>query len=92
VNEDSGLFLQSHFIVDALVVREDGKLAYYDNLTFPMAANHLFKDLDHYYILSLGFGESKANGLAAGRTLQDPRAYTSDNTHPVVRRFKKGVA
>ena len=70
--------------------KEDGKFTYYDNLTLPMATQDIFKDLDHYYIVTISLGETRSNQLNTRDRLLDPtRGYYCDNSHPVLRRYNK---
>ena len=55
-----------------------------------MATQDIFKDCDHYYTVTLPVGETRSNQLnSKDRVLLYERGYFSENTHPVLCRWKK---
>mmetsp|Transcript_22147 Transcript_22147/g.16531 ORF Transcript_22147/g.16531 Transcript_22147/m.16531 type:complete len:243 (+) Transcript_22147:2412-3140(+) len=53
-----------------------------------VATQHIFKDKQHYYQLSLGLGDCRVNSFNTTRILEFDRGYVADNSHPTIRRFK----
>jgi hypothetical protein len=54
-----------------------------------LATEEVFKDNEHYYIMTLSFGEARPEPINSIRVPYQERAYCSDPLHPIVRRYKK---
>ncbi|MBO3460589.1 MAG: NAD(P)-binding domain-containing protein [Aetokthonos hydrillicola CCALA 1050] len=94
VNLSSGLWQQTGFLCDLIIILDHGKAArYYEDLpTDYIHDSHLGKH-DHYYIITLEFGLDIINAspdpFAVERIHKDDvkRAALSTFIHPIIRRF-----
>lgn len=93
VNISSGLWQQTGFLCDLIVISEEGKAAkYYQELPKDYIHDSEFGDSEHYYTISLEFGfnvDQMPDPFAITRVHKDDidNAHQSAFIHPIVRRF-----
>lgn len=97
VNQSSGLWQQTDFLCDLIVISEESNTArYYQELPKDYIHDSEFSNCNHYYIVSLEFGhevEKVVDPFAIERVHKDDveHAYRSAFIHPVVRHFCKNT-
>ncbi len=94
VNLSSGLWQQTGFLCDLIVVPKDGKAArYYEDMPTDYIHDSDLGCHDHYYIVTLEFGldiiSASPDPFAAERVHKDDaeRAALSTFIHPIIRHF-----
>ena len=93
VNSSAGLWQQTGFLCDVVVVDEATQTArYYRDLSRDYVASSEFGQSAHYYIVTLEFGESVADvpdPFSINRVNKDDasNAEASEFIHPIIRRY-----
>lgn len=98
VNSSSGLWQQTGYLCDVIVVSGDGSSAnYYQDMPIDYVADKSLSKNDHYYTITLEFGLDIINAspdpFAVDRIHKDDlaRAELSSGIHPIVRRYCQGT-
>lgn len=97
VNTSSSLWQQTDFMCDLITVSEDGQeVNYFDELTKDYVHEGYLSEHNHYYTVSLEFGENVANvpdPFAIDRVHKEDAFNSSQSEfiHPVIRRFHKNT-
>jgi thioredoxin reductase len=94
VNRSSGLWQQTGYLCDLVVIYEDGKKArYYEEMPTDYVHDSDLGQQEHYYTITLEFGLdiifASPDPFAVERIHKDDveRANLSPNLHPIIRRF-----
>ena len=93
VNRSSGLWQQTGFLCDTIVISDGGKTArYYEELPTDYVHDSELGKHDHYYIVTLDFGyesDKMPDPFAIERVHKDDaeNAFQSSFIHPIIRRF-----
>ncbi|MDF5716895.1 MAG: NAD(P)-binding domain-containing protein [Rhizonema sp. NSF051] len=94
VNLSSGLWQQTGFLCDTIVISKDGKAAwYYEDMPIDYVHNSDLGQHHHYYTITLEFGldiiYKNSDPFAITRVHKDDfdNASQSPSLHPIVRRF-----
>jgi thioredoxin reductase len=94
VNQTSGLWQQTGYLCDLIVISQDDKKArYYKDIPTDYVHDSDLGQEDHYYIVTLEFGLdiifASADPFAVERIHKDDveRASLSSGIHPIIRRF-----
>ncbi|BAY96185.1 FAD-dependent pyridine nucleotide-disulfide oxidoreductase [Tolypothrix tenuis PCC 7101] len=94
VNTSSGLWQQTGFLCDLIVISAQGKVAqYYQELPIDYVHDSNLGQHEHYYIITLEFGldiiNANADTFAIERVHKDDIANSaqSPSLHPIIRRF-----
>ena len=94
-NSSAGLWQQTGFLCDVVVVDEVAQTAqYYRDLSRDYVASSEFGQSPHYYVVTLEFGEDVANvpdPFSINRVNKDDasNAEASEFIHPIIRRYAK---
>ncbi|MEL7241158.1 MAG: NAD(P)-binding domain-containing protein [Cyanobacteria bacterium J06573_2] len=94
VNQSSGLWQQTGFLCDLIVVSEKDEAAvYYPELPNDYIYESEFSQFQHYYIVTLEFGnelEKSIDPFMIERVHKDDaeNAYQSAFMHPIIKRYK----
>lgn len=98
VNTSSGLWQQTGFLCDLIVVPGEGKVAqYYEEIPADYVRDSEFGQHDRYYTISLDFGyeilEANPDPFAIVRVHKDDAdsAAQSPSLHPIIRCFHKNT-
>ena len=98
VNRSSGLWQQTGFLCDLIVVPGQGQPArYYEEMPIDYVNDSEYGHQDHYYTVTLDFGydvlEEVSDPFAISRVHKDDihQASKSAFIHPIIRRFHKGT-
>jgi len=96
VNQSSGLWQQTGFLCDLIVIANNGKVAqYYQDLTADYVHNSEFGKHDRYYIVTLEFGHEILNQaqdpFAIERVHKDDEKNGANSAfiHPVIRHYHR---
>lgn len=93
VNSSAGLWQQTGFLCDVVVVDEETQTArYYRDLSRDYVESSWFGQRAHYYVVTLEFGESVADVVdpfSINRVHKDDasNAAASEFIHPIIRRY-----
>ncbi len=98
VNQSSGLWQQTGFLCDLIVIANNGKVAqYYQDLPTDYVHDSEFGQYDRYYTVTLEFGQeiidASPDPFAIERIHKDDvdRSHLSAGIHPIVRHFYRGT-
>ena len=95
VNRSSGMFQQTGFLCDAIVI-DGGRAHYYEDLPVDYVHECGIGEKGHYYVVTLEFGleiiAAARDPLAVERIHKDDigRAAESSGVHPILRRYSRG--
>ena len=97
MNTNSGLWQQSGYLSDVLVIPKEGKAArYYEELPTDHVHECELGEYDHYYTITMEFGLEVINAspdpFAVSRVHKNDveNADASAAIHPIIRRYSKG--
>ncbi|MFA0812838.1 NAD(P)-binding domain-containing protein [Microbulbifer epialgicus] len=91
VNRSSGLWQQYGFLCDIVSVNsESGYACYWEEMP-KSYAEKCFVNHDHYYVITLEFGDITSDPFSIERNPDPDYAADSVFLHPVIRRFKSGM-
>jgi hypothetical protein len=89
LNRAPSLFLQPGFLCDVLVMpTADGLARYYEGVRRDYAQDSHFGQHDHYYLITLEYGQLHGNPLAIERDPDPARGDQAPYLHPVIRRYR----
>ncbi|KAI9131351.1 NAD(P)-binding domain-containing protein [Acaryochloris sp. CCMEE 5410] len=98
VNSSSGLWQQTGYLCDVIVVSNDGSSAnYYQDIPVDYVTEKSLSRNNHYYTITLEFGLDIINAspdpFAVDRIHKDDlaRAELSSGIHPIIRRYCQGA-
>lgn len=97
VNRSSGLWQQTGFLCDLIIISEEDKTAkYYQELPKDYIHESYLGDCDHYYTVSLDFGyevNKMPDPFNINRVHKDDTIHASQSAfiHPIIRRFCKNT-
>jgi thioredoxin reductase len=95
-NVNSGLWQQTGFMCDMVVVREGQPALYYEDLTVDYVMEGELGQHNHYYLMTMEFGQeiidSYPDPFAVPRVHKDDvdRSELSTGIHPILRRYCRG--
>ncbi len=88
LNRSSGIWQQSGFLHDVIVVDEGWDRAeYYEEMPLDYVHESGIVESGHYYTIALEFGKVKGDPFSAVRSPEPARAEESASLHPVIRRW-----
>ncbi|QDT13171.1 NAD(P)-binding domain-containing protein [Planctomycetes bacterium K23_9] len=91
VSSAAGLMHQPGFLGDCLVVDEKtGKAKYYETIAVDYIIDCSFSDNDHYYIITMEYGDFDGNLFSLEREPHPDKAYDDAYLHPRIRRMFRG--
>ncbi|ACK72637.1 FAD-dependent pyridine nucleotide-disulphide oxidoreductase [Gloeothece citriformis PCC 7424] len=98
VNTNSGLWQQTGFLADVIIISPSGKEAqYYQELPVDYLLESPLGQSDHYYTITMEFGldiiEQAADPFAMDRIHKDDTEHSSKSfgIHPIIRRYCHGT-
>ena len=89
VSTNAGLMHQPGFLCDVFVVKQD-RVEYYDVMPVEYVADSRFGEYDHYYVVTMEYGEFEGDPFAEHREPDAAKAYKDAYLHPRIRRFCRG--
>ncbi|MGB7347694.1 MAG: NAD(P)-binding domain-containing protein [Pirellulaceae bacterium] len=91
VSSAAGLMHQPGFLGDCLIVDEEtGKARYYETVAVDYIVDSHFSDNDHYYIITMEYGDFNGNLFSLEREPHPDKAYDDAYLHPRIRRMYRG--
>ena len=91
VSSAAGLMHQPGFLGDCLVVDEkSGEAKYYDTIAVDYILDGKFSDNDHYYIVTMEYGDFDGNLFSLEREPHPEKAFDDAYLHPRIRRMYRG--
>ncbi len=95
VNGSSALWQQQSFLGDAVVVRDDGTVDYYEGMPIAYLQKHLVDNVLRCFVLTLEFGTMAADEdpFRVNRIRRDNVAKAAASTflHPAIREYENGA-
>jgi thioredoxin reductase len=91
VSSAAGLMHQPGFLGDCLVVDEaTGKAKYHETVAVDYIIDSRFSDNDHYYIITMEYGDFDGNLFSLEREPHPGKAFDDAYLHPRIRRMYRG--
>jgi len=91
VSSAAGLMHQPGFLGDCLVIDEEtGKAFYHENIAVDYILDSHFSDHDHYYIITMEYGEFDGDIFNKEREPDAAKGYNDAYLHPRIRRMSRG--
>lgn len=91
VSSAAGLMHQPGFLGDCLVVDDEtGEAKYHETLAVDYILDGRFSDNDHYYIITMEYGDFDGNLFSLEREPHPDKAYDDAYLHPRIRRMYRG--
>ena len=90
-NSGPGIFLQPGFLCDVMVIDEAGRTAaHYIDIRSDYVHQNMFGQHDHYYILTLEYGDFGSNPFCIERDPDPAKGSQAAYLHPIIRRYSLG--
>ena len=91
VSSAAGLMHQPGFLGDCLVIDEKtGKAHYHETVAVDYIQDSEFANNDHYYIITMEYGDFEGNLFSLEREPHPEKAYNDAYLHPRIRRMYRG--
>ncbi len=88
-NHATGIFLQPSFLSEVVVINSDGTASCYSDLRKDNLHNTFLKDKEHYYTLTLEYGNSHGATFSTERDPDPMKGNEAFYLHPIIRRFNR---
>ncbi|MEM8865977.1 MAG: hypothetical protein AAGF31_10585, partial [Planctomycetota bacterium] len=89
VSTNAALMHQPGFLSDVMVVTDDAAL-YHNTLSVDYAHDSRFGDEEHYYTITMEYGDTLDDPMAVRREIDPTKAYNDFYLHPRIQRYAGG--